>query len=451
MSDVRRSVLIVDDDREILGALGSFFDGVGWRAQVAASGVEALDLIAADPPDIVITDMRMPGMSGIELHAEIRRRAPELPVVFVTAHGDIPIAVEATRAGVADFIEKPYDPELLLEVAERCAAHGDLRRQNESLRARLRKLAGLSAALLGECPEMRALREDVADVAATDAAVLILGETGAGKELVARALHDMSARAAGPFVPINCGAVPEGLFESAMFGHLKGAFTGAGERRPGAFQAADGGTLFLDELGACAPDNQAKLLRALEAREITPLGASAPQAVNIRVISATNADLLDAGRAESFRRDLYYRVSTVILHLPPLRARGEDVILLCAAFLEQFAKVYGVEPPAITAEDRTALMAHDWPGNVRELRHVAERRTLAARRGRGSIREALDSRSADRKSGSTLREQIDAYERVLLAEALERVEGTMDDVARHLGIGRRTLNEKLVRHGLSRR
>jgi len=450
VSETRRSVLIVDDDREIRDALAEFFGGAGWRAQVAASGADAMRALAADPPDIIISDMRMPRMSGLELHAEIKRFAPDLPVIIVTAHGDIPMAVEATRAGAAEFIEKPYDPEQLLDAAERCAAKGDLQRQNDRLRARLRKMAGLDAALMGESNAIRALREDVADVAATDASVLILGETGAGKELVARALHDMSQRAAGPFTPVNCGAIPDGLFESTMFGHLKGSFTGASEGRPGAFRSADKGTLFLDELGACAPDHQAKLLRALEAREVTPVGASAPKAVDIRVISATNAELLTPGQPETFRSDLYYRVSTVILRVPPLRTRGEDVILLFAAFLEHFSKVYEIDPPEISDDDRTTLLSHHWPGNVRELRHVAERRALAARRGRGSVREALDSR-ASASCSAPLREQMDAYERMLLVEALERVEGTMDDVAQQLGIGRRTLNEKLVRHGISRR
>ncbi len=451
MTNTGHAVLIVDDDREIREALAAFFEGAGWRAASAASGPDAISLLTKDPPDIVISDMRMPGMSGLELNAEIKRLAPDLPVVIVTAHGDIPMAVEATRAGAADFIEKPYDPEQLLEAAERCAARGDLKRQNARLKARLRKLAGVDAALLGECDAMRALREDVADVAETDASVLILGETGAGKEVVARALHDMSARAAGPFIPVNCGAIPDGLFESTMFGHLKGAFTGADEARPGAFLSADKGTLFLDELGACAIDHQAKLLRALEAREATPVGASAPTSVDIRVVAATNAELLSESARTSFRSDLYYRVSTVILRLPPLRDRGEDVFLLFAAFLDHFAKIYGVEPPAVTGEDRAVLASHNWPGNVRELRHVAERRMLAARRGRGSVRAALDSRATATASDATLRAQMDAYERMLLVEALERVEGTMDDVAQHLGIGRRTLNEKLVRHGVSRK
>ncbi len=450
MAESPLSVLIVDDDREIREALSEYFEGAGWRAATASSGREALARVEADPPHTVVSDMRMPGMSGLELHRELVALPFEVAVVMVTAHGDIPMAIEAMRAGVDDFIEKPFDPERVLDAATRAAETLRLRRQNERLRGQLGRLAGLGAVLVGESVQMRKLRQDIAEVAEIDASVLILGETGTGKELVARALHDMSPRAGEAFVPVNCAAVPEGLFESTMFGHLKGAFTGAVTAGVGAFKAADSGSLFLDEIGACPVEQQAKLLRVLEAGEVAAVGASAPSPVDARIVSATNADLRANITAGSFRDDLYYRISTITLQLPPLRERGDDIVLLFSAQLQRFAKVYDVEPPELSQEDVALLQSHSWPGNVRELRQVAERRMLDARHRRGSVRDALGRAPAQPLDGSSLKEQLEAYERAVLAEALTRIGGTMDEVAQELGIARRTLNEKLAKYGLSR-
>ncbi len=450
MAEQHLSVLIVDDDREVREALSEFFEGAGWRTATARSGQEALARIDPDPPDAIVTDVRMPGMSGLELHRQLKERDIEVAVVMISAHGDIPMAIEAMRAGIYDFIEKPFDPERVLEAATRAAETQRLRRQNERLRAQLGRLAGLGAVLVGESAQMHKLRRDIAEIAEIDAAVLVLGETGSGKELVARALHDMSTRAGEAFVPVNCAAVPEGLFESTMFGHLKGAFTGAVQAGKGAFQVADGGSLFLDEIGACPLDQQAKLLRVLEAGEVAEVGSSVPRPIDARVISATNADLEASIAAGSFRDDLFYRVSTITLRLPPLRERGDDIVLLFTQQLERFAKVYGVDPPELSQEDVALLLGHAWPGNVRELRQVAERRMLDARYKRGSVRQALGRGSAPAALGSALKEQVETYERAVLAAALARVEGTMDDVARELGIARRTLNEKLAKYGLSR-
>ena len=450
MLDQQRSVLLVDDDREIREALSDYLAGAGWLVTSAGSGAEALERVREDPPDVVVTDMRMPGMSGMELYGELSALSPELPVLMITAHGDIPMAIEATRAGVFDFIEKPFDPQQIADAAARAAETASLQRQNSRLRRQIGRLAGLDALLVGESPAIRRLRQDIVDIAEVKSPVLILGETGTGKELVARALHDMSPRAGEPFVPVNCAAVPDGLFESTMFGHLKGAFSGAVDTAKGAFRTADGGSLFLDEIGACPLNQQAKLLRALESGEVAAVGSVEPRRFDARVISATNVDLRAEVAAGRFRDDLFYRICTVTLYLPPLRERGDDIVLLFAAQLERLAKVYGAEPPEPTAADLSMLKSHAWPGNVRELVQVAERRMLAARRGRGSLREAMDGGAGPPSEAASLKDQLEAYERTLIAEALTQVEGSMDEVAEHLGIARRTLNEKLAKYGLKR-
>jgi two-component system C4-dicarboxylate transport response regulator DctD len=451
MNEIRKRVLIVDDDREIRESLSYYFNSVGWSPQTAKSGDDALKTIRNELPDVVISDIRMPGMDGQDLLLRIKQLAPDLPVVMITAHGDVPAAIEAMKAGAVDFIEKPYDPEDVVQAAMQVVEDARSRERNANLRKRLLGARGLEAVLIGDSPEMAQLRQNVADMADTDASVLIIGETGTGKEVVAQALHDISSRSKGPFIPVNCAAVTDELFDAAMFGHRAGAFTGATQASPGFFVAADNGSLFLDELSACSQTTQPKLLRALESRQVTPVGEARPHPVNVRIICASNENLEERIARGSFRADLYYRVNTLILQIPPLRQRLDDILPLFTYFLMRFAKDYGINPPELTTADISTLFNHDWPGNVRELCHVAERRVLAARRGRDSVGEAMSLLSAEASSPEqTLKEKVEAFERQIIARVLEDCDGSMDDVANLLGIARRTLNEKLARYGLRR-
>ena len=435
------NLLIVDDDKAMRTSLLELAEAAGWRAQAVARADQVAALLPGMAPDVIVSDVRMPGMSGLDLLASLSTTdAP--PLVLISAHGDITMAVEAMQNGAYSFVEKPYDPRRLLTILRHAADQWRLTRRAERLKARLTRLSGLDRVLLGDTPDIRALREDVLDLADTDTAVFLLGRTGTGKELVSRALHDLSKRADGPFVALNCAAIPVDHFEAEMFGVQGG--------QQGKLQNADGGTLFLDEICACPLPVQAKLLRVIETQEVTPLGATTPVAVNFRVISASNEDPEDAIADDRFRADLFYRINTVTLSLPTLRQRRDDLVMLFTHFMEHSARVHEVSAPDLTQEDVAALLAHDWPGNVRELRHVAERRVLAARRGRGSVVEALRADTISEDIPDTLREAVAAFERELIAKALRAHSGRMDVVAETLGIGRRTLNEKIVKLGLDK-
>ena len=435
------SVLVVDDDREMRLSLVDLLEAADWRVEALPRAEKVAEHLSHFQPDVILSDVRMPGISGLELLASLDPdTAP--PLVLISAHGDIPIAVSAMQAGAYSFVEKPYEPRRLLTILRHAAEQHQMRRTTERLRARLARLSGLDRVLLGATPELANLREDILDVAESPAAVLIQGETGTGKELVARALHDLGPQADGPFLALNCAALNPATFESEMFGE-------AGHHE-GKLLLADGGTLFLDEILSCPPEVQAKLLRVIEDKQVTPLGASRPVPLRFRVVSATNEDMAEAIAEKRFRQDLSFRINTVELTLPTLRARRGDLVLLFTHFLEHYAQTYEVEPPSLTQEDLTALMAHDWPGNVRELRNVAERRVLAARRGGGSVTRALRVDLSVDEVPDTLREAVAAYERELIGKAITAHQGRMEAVAEALGIGRRTLNEKIVKLGLDK-
>ncbi|WP_316012967.1 sigma-54 dependent transcriptional regulator [Roseobacter sp. HKCCA0434] len=440
-----KHILIAEDDADMRAALDHLLGRAGYETRTVADGRAALAALDAGPCDALLTDIRMPVMDGIELMRAVLARPDPPPVLLLSAHADVPLAVEAMQAGAYTLIEKPFETPRLLAALSHALEQAELRAENARLRGRLGRLSGLDRTLIGRSAAIAELREDILDVADTRAPVLVLGETGTGKEVVARALHDMSDRADGPFIAVNCAAVPGELFEASMFGHVAGAFTGAAKGAEGYFRASSGGTLFLDEIGACPVEHQAKLLRALETQQVVPVGGTKPVDVDLRVVSATNEDLAAAIPEGRFREDLLYRLNTVELRLPPLRSRREDIALLATHFLERLATEYRVDAPDLDPDEVAALTAHDWPGNVRELRQIAERRILSARRGRGSMATALRQPDAP---AATLRDAMAAYERNLIAAALERHHGRMDDVAEDLGIGRRTLNEKLVRHGL---
>ncbi len=434
-------IVVIDDDRTMRDSLRELLTAAGWRVELL-DRADRLDATAARlVPDVILSDVRMPGMDGMALlRAWTGPDAP--PMVLISAHGDIPMAVEAMGLGAYSFLEKPYDARRLLKLLSNAAERHRLSLEGARLRSRLAQLSGLDRVLLGETAAIRSVRRQVLDLVDADVAVLLQGETGTGKEVVARALHDLSTRAEGPFVAVSCAAIAPGDFERFMFGEARGD--------AGAFERARGGTLFLDEIATLPLDQQAGLLRVIETREAVPVGGAEPVAVSLRVVSATNAPLEAEVEAGRFRADLYYRINTVILDLPTLRGRQGDIPLLFERFLAEFAALYETGVPETTPEDLSALLSHDWRGNVRELRHAAERRILAARRGEGSVSETLRREPEAGRFPTTLREASAAFEREIIARALVAAGGRMDAVAEGLGIGRRTLNEKIVKLGLDK-
>ncbi|WP_071673834.1 sigma-54-dependent transcriptional regulator [Nioella nitratireducens] len=439
--DTALSVLVVDDDKSMRASLVDLLEAAGWRTEALPRATQVVDLLPRLQPDVILSDVRMPGLSGLDLLAALDRSfAP--PLVLISAHGDIPMAVQAIQDGAYSFVEKPYDPRRLLSILRHAAEQNRMAKGTERLKARLARLSGLDRVLLGSTPDLAAIRQEVLDLADTPAPVLLQGETGTGKEVVARALHDLGPRADRPFLALNGAAIAEASFESEMFG-VKGEATGK-------LIAANGGTLFLDEICACPLPVQAKLLRVIEDKQVTPIGATTPVALDIRVISASNEDADQAVSEGRLRQDLLFRLNTVVLTLPPLRARRDDLVLLFTHFLGVYGRIYEVAVPDLSHDDVSALLAHDWPGNVRELRNAAERRVLAARRGRGSVADAIRADQAPEDVPETLREAVAVFERELIGKAIRAHEGRMDAVAEALGIGRRTLNEKIVKLGLDK-
>lgn len=434
-------ILIVEDDRGMRQSLVDLIEAAGWTACAIARAAQAADRLAEFDADVILSDVRMPGMSGLDLLASLKSQdAP--PIVLISAHGDIPMAVEAIQGGAYSFVEKPYEPRRLLSILAHASEQHRMREVNGRLRARLLALSGLDRVLLGDSDGIVALRTDILDLADSPAPVLIRGETGTGKELVARALHDLGTRGEGPFVALNCANITAERFEDEMFG-------GHGQSE-GRLGASSGGTLFLDEICTSSPEVQAKLLRVIEDGEVLPTGSAKPVPVDLRIVAATNDDIDQAVAEGRLRADLLFRINTVTLSLPPLRDRRDDIGLLMSHFLGHIAETYETRPPELGPEDMAALLAHDWPGNVRELRNVAERRVLAARRGAGSMASAIAPDQEPSDVPPTLREAVAAFEREMIGKAIQANEGRMDAVAEALGIGRRTLNEKIVKLGLDK-
>lgn len=435
------TILIVDDDKAMRESLVELLEAAGWQAHALSRATAVADQLPEILPDVILSDVRMPGMSGLELLDSLDPAfAP--PLVLISAHGDIPMAVQAIQSGAYSFVEKPYEPRRLLTVLRNAAERHRMTRANARLKDRLFHLSGLDRLLLGQTKEIVALRADILDVAEIDVPVMILGETGTGKELVAQALHDLGGRPDGPFLALNCAALSVESFEAEMFGVAGGAV--------GRMVAASGGTLFLDEIAACPLPVQAKLLRVIEDKAVLPVGASVATPIDIRIVTATNEDVDNAVAEGTLRQDLIYRLNTYVLTLPPLRQRLDDVTLLMTHFLRSFADLYEMTPPAITQDDLAALLAHDWAGNVRELRNVAERRVLTARRGGGTMARAISNDPMTEDVPDTLRAAVATFERELISKAITQHAGRMDAAAEALGIGRRTLNEKIVKLGLDK-
>lgn len=435
------SVLIVDDDKAMRQSLVDLLTAAGWYAEAISRAAQVPLVLVNLTPDVILSDVQMPGMSGLELLSSLDfERAP--PLVLISAHGDIPMAVQAMQDGAYSFVEKPYEPRRLLRILTHAAEQNRMRRDNARLKDRLMRLSGLDRVLLGQTDEVATLREDVMDLAGIGASVLITGDTGTGKELVAQALHDLGGNGQTPFLALNCAALTPDTFETEMFGI-------AGERE-GRLTAASGGTLFLDEVCACPPAVQAKLLRVLEDKQVLPVGATQAVTTEFRVISATSEDVAAAVKEGRLRQDFLFRINTVVLTVPSLRQRRDDIALLARHFLDDYAKIYELAVPPLTQDDLAALLAHDWPGNVRELRNVCERRVLAARRGGGSMTQSIEADQHLDDIPGTLREAVAAFERELIGKAIQAHEGRMDAAAEALGIGRRTLNEKIVKLGLDK-
>jgi two-component system C4-dicarboxylate transport response regulator DctD len=444
------AVLIVDDEDMVRTALEQWLRLSGFATTTAANAAEALALIDEVRPHVVLTDVRMPGLSGLDLLGAIAERNLPIEVILITGHGDVPMAVEAMRAGAFDFLQKPYVPDQLVRIISRAAEQARLKREVAELR---RKLDGgeteLATRLVGASRGMEALRRSVLELAGIPADVIVLGETGTGKEVVARCLHDFSSRAKGPFVAVNCAAIPAELIESELFGHVSGAFSGAAGARVGKFEFANGGTLLLDEIESMPMLAQAKVLRVIQERVVEPLGSNRQIALDVRLVAATKADLAAESAAGRFRADLYYRLNTATITLPPLRERADDSVLLFHHFLGAAARRFNRPAPNLHPADINVLLTHAWPGNVRELKAAADRFALGLDATGRSLADILGTR-APIVSGASLAERVAAYERHLIEAELDRHDDSVAAVADALQVPRRTLSEKMSRLGVRR-
>jgi two-component system response regulator AtoC len=448
-------VLVVDDERKMRRILQMVLERMGLESVPTGSGAEALERFDAERFDLVLTDLKMPGMDGVELIRQLRARDAEVPIIVLTAHGTVQTAVEAMKLGAADYVLKPFDVDAIELVIRRALDFGRYRVENRYLRERDGQSPAAFESLVGTSAAMQAVYELVRRIAPTRSSVLITGETGTGKELVARAIHNLSPRRDGLFVPLNCAAIPGELLESELFGHTRGAFTGADAQRAGKFEVADSGTLFLDEVGDMSYPLQAKLLRVLQEGVIERIGSNKPIAVDVRVLSSTHRDLPARIRDGVFREDLYYRLNVFNIHLPPLRERREDLAPLAAHFLDRFAHDLGRDTPSLTENALRVLQGHPWPGNVRELQNLMERVVVLATGPRvdASFFNVLPAAPAETAAqmtndGLALQPAVEELERKLILRALSAADDNKPEAARLLGVSERTLWYKLKRYGL---
>ena len=435
-------VLLIEDDPDVRLGCEQALQLEGISTQGAGSVEEAQRHLCADFPGIIVSDIRLPRMDGLTFQRELTRVDAELPVVLITGHGDISMAVQAMKDGVYDFIQKPFPPEQLVEVVRRALEKRRLVLEVRELRHRLEGRDHIEARLIGQSSGMVRVRELIAGLANSAADVLIQGETGSGKELVARCLHEASPRYKGNYVAINCGGLPDTLFESEIFGHEAGAYTGAAKRRIGRIEHASGGTLFLDEIESMPLPMQIKLLRVLQERSLERLGSNTTIPIDCRVIAATKVDLRLLAEQGLFRTDLYYRISVATVTLPPLRERREDIPLLFQHFLLQAAARHNRPVPAIDTARTHKLLGYHWPGNVRELRNVADRCVLGIECGAPPFGEEISDQPLP------LHDTVEAFERALIADALQRNQGSLARSAEDLCIPKTTLHDKIRKHGL---
>jgi two-component system response regulator HydG len=449
---VERRALIVDDEPDMGRLMDAGLRAIGIDTRAVSAAEEALALVAAEDFDVVLTDLQMPGMNGLELCERLVAQRPDVPVVVVTGHGTLETAIGAIRAGAYDFVQKPIKIETLQLTVERALRHRGL---SEELK-RLREATSPApfAGIIGQSAPMRAVFDVVTRVAPTDASVLVTGESGTGKELVARALHQRSRRGSGPFVAVNLAAMPESLVESELFGHARGAFTDARAARTGLFLQASGGTLFLDEIGEMPLPLQPKLLRALQERSIRPVGGDHEIPIDVRIVAATNQDLearIEDGR---FREDLFYRINVVRLELPPLRARGHDILALAQQAIDRFARAMHKEVRGIATPAAERLLSYDWPGNVRELQNALESAVALTRFSEITV-DDLPEKIRDYKSSHVIvagddpaeLPTLDEVERRYIVRVMHSVHGNKALASRILGLDRKTLYRKLERYG----
>jgi two-component system response regulator HydG len=445
-------ILVVDDEATARNGLAKLLQQEGYEVDMAADGVEALASVSDNAPGLIISDLKMPNMDGMELLKQLHERGIEVPTIVATAFGEVSTAVAAMRAGAEDYLTKPIDFDALLLLVERTLAREEIKSEAENLRRQLRARdkEGLET-LLGTSPAMQRVYQMVRQVAGARATVLITGESGTGKGEVARALHALSPRASGPFVSLHCAALAESLLESELFGHEKGSFTGADKKRIGRFEQANGGTLFLDEIGEIPAATQIKLLRVLQERAFERVGGNETIKVDVRVVAATNKNLAEDVREHRFREDLYYRLNVVHIEMPPLRQRGNDVVLLADHFLRQFARENHRRIDGFSDEARAKLVAHRWPGNVRELENAIERAVVFTE-GEAVEAQALPFDAAPatieggpRIPGATMAE----LEKHAILATLDAVGGSTSRAAEMLDISARTIQYRLHEYGVA--
>jgi DNA-binding NtrC family response regulator len=441
------AILVVDDEPIVVQSLGDWFRHDGYQVDTAANAKEALRLAAAKSYDIALVDIRMPGMDGLELMERLLRECPDLTVIIITAYASVDTAVKALKAGAYDYITKPFDPEELSLLIRRASEHRSLRSENLKLKEQLANVAGPSP-IVGVSRAIAHVQELIEAVAATDATVLIRGESGTGKELVARAIHSRSARHFGPLVVVNCGALPEGVLESELFGHERGAFTGAQYLHKGKFELADGGTVYLDEIGTVAPRVQVDLLRVLEEKTVIRVGGHTPIRTDFRIIAATNQDLEAAVREGAFREDLYWRLNVFAIDVPPLRQRPEDIPVLAEHFLERFTHAMNRKSMRFSGAAMDVLRAYPWPGNVRELQNAVERAVVLGVPPTVEVKDLpLRLTGPATQAGPMSLEEV---EKVHIRQTLAASGWNISQTAKLLEIDRGTLYAKIRRYGLER-
>ncbi|MDH3280214.1 MAG: sigma-54 dependent transcriptional regulator [Gammaproteobacteria bacterium] len=439
-----KAVILVDDDDDLRRAVKQTLELEGFEVSGFGSGKPALHALKRDWTGVVVTDIRMPGMDGLALMARIKDIDPDIPVVLITGHGDVSTAVKAIQDGAYDFIEKPFRNAALLEVLHRAVEKRGLVLENRRLRSELAAQHGES--LIGNSNPILKLKDKIASIATAQVDVLITGETGTGKELVARAIHQQSPRRSGPFVAVNCAAIPETLVESELFGFEAGSFTGAHRRRVGRFESANGGTILLDEIESIPMPLAAKILRVLQERSLERLGSNSTVSLDIRVLAASKVDLKELSERGEFREDLYYRLNVAQLWLPPLHRRQEDIPLLFEHFVQGAVNRFERSAPEITQEITEQLLVHSWPGNVRELKNAAERFVLGNDLGDLDL---LPPESDDSGNNElNLPQRVERYEKLLIEQALARHRGNVQKTYRALGIPRKTFYDKLGKYAI---
>lgn len=454
----KANILIVEDDKTLLEVESKLLSLAGYSVSTAQSAEDAMEMLKHKLPDILLTDLTLPGMSGIDLIKELKKITPKTVCIVLTGYGTVETAVNAMKAGAFTYLTKPFEKDELFVNVAKAVEIFSLQEENINLREVLEK--EYKNFIFGNSEKIQKIFDLIGTVADTDSTVLILGESGTGKELVAKSLHFNSSRRNSPFVPINCGAIPEDLLESELFGHVKGAFTGAITSRQGRFEVAKGGTLFLDEIGDMSPKLQVKILRVLQEREFEPVGATKTKKADVRIIAATNKNLENAVKEGAFREDLYYRLNVIPIQLPALRERADDICLLVEYFIKKFNREKGKKLHGISPDVMNALMSYSWPGNVRELENLIERFIILKREGIVTMEDvpekistSTSKSSADRVDipleGLSLKDAVDDFENNLILDALQRTNWNKNMAAKLLQLKRTTLVEKIKKKGIN--